>query len=494
MPNTFDDSKIQLIQQKWQLFGSKLFSELSELTAKQKEFNVEIKRIESIEKVIKQSVGNADMILKYKKVFLEVDPDLSVIISALEQFKTININNSVVPALLKKITDSEKIKALTSRMDELILQSAAITSQIEQLSDMRLGISFDDELIKTLATKYGFSSYDTRLIRFYPVIKSGKKVEKKISVELRTNVQPSEEPVEVIEEPEVSNTSELEELNALKERYQSLKEQYKELFGKYYVEYAALPANSRDHYDYFASLPSLDEHKVKPDTVTFASPEYQAKVITKQVMLAKEQVDSLFKELQDPDFMDVSFVELLREQLKSMKLAIDKYEEKLQLLAQCDEKIRINKETPIENPIDVYFLLDNIGYPFEFSDEEISILSKISASGLIAKKPVRDPDNIPDTIGRKVYFRRTTNNLVVSFVRVGAPDSRDYNLLILAASSIKKNGLGDLINKTNKLLNIHSSMIREQIDSIEARSPQYMEYQARAIDEAKKSTSGRGEH
>ena len=191
MPNVFDDSKIQLIQQKWQLFGSKLFSELSELTAKQKELNVEIKRIESIEKVIKQSAGNADMILKYKKVFLEVDPDLSMIIAALEQFKSININNSAVPALLKKITDSEKIKALTSRMDELILQSTAITSQIEQLSDMRLGVLFDDELIKTLATKYGFSNYDTRLIRFYPVIKSGKKVEKKVDFYLENANDPN---------------------------------------------------------------------------------------------------------------------------------------------------------------------------------------------------------------------------------------------------------------------------------------------------------------
>ena len=275
-------------------------------------------------------------------------------------------------------------------------------------------------------------------------------------------------PTETKESKTNDNSQNIEYYKSQKSRYEGLKEKIKELINKYLELINNMKPYEKQYYSYYVSLPENELESIDKSEYLISYEDAQSKILAFKLFDLMQEIENTFKEIKSKNYSDTNDLEYVKESISEFQSISDK-------LRNIDSKLTGKTTENIETS-NVYFVLDENGDLLSSNEEIYSELLGVSLENFLKKKVVRNAQNLKELFGKKVYVKRTSNN-VISFIKTGIENTQSYGILILCATSIKNDGVTKIETETKKIASKYGSLIASQIALIEERNPEYLKTQ-----------------
>ena len=178
----------------WGNFSREIYNLLKDLRKDKVKLDIELKRLDTLKKIISESKNNTEFMIKHKNAFLEIDSSLDKVFSALDQFMNLNaLDNSVVPELVKQVLNDSFNEKVDSLFLDIKDKQEKLSDRISDLEELRTSRSFDDKLIVELLEGFSFNKMECRMIRLYPLLVASKKKERSVTKSKKIEIVPVED-------------------------------------------------------------------------------------------------------------------------------------------------------------------------------------------------------------------------------------------------------------------------------------------------------------
>ena len=484
------EAGIPIMEKHWNDFIELVKKDLDSVYNELRTNNLEIKRLERINKIINYEKSDINYLLLHKESILAFDNALKQKIDILKAFQEIdNLSNAVAIRTYNEISNSPKIKNLLALLEELTNRQKELQNLRDKLTDIIYGANYDISFINQLCDKY---KLDLELHR-------------DIILHLLVTTLPLEEPIrkedkikvekvqKVNKEEQKTMVSYKEDFDKYKKQYEDRKEQLKELLAKYYSILNKMSKRELQSYQLFIYLDS------KEDEVNENYEDVISKTRAMHLFKLKKTIEENIQEIATTDYSDKEKIDLLKEDIEKFNVLADK-------LKDIDSQIvKIEKEKEVLEDAKIFFLTNSNAEPIipfnlkepGFSKNLMTIFRK-SQEGFIQQKkgnvmPLKISDKkFKEECGKTVFAVRNSK-AIASYIKLNLDAEMENNsaVFFLTASYLKPN---TILEDTNKVIKENRAQIIRQIRAIEKKDPQQLGIQAVVRNEImKKNEPGYGD-
>lgn len=515
------DKDKTLIQESWNSFKSLVRQNLNDLISRQKNIDIDIKRVERIAKIIKVSENDISFLIKHKDIFIELDSDLKSKFTYLEAFqKRNNLDNDLAVQTYNQIRNYDKVIGLLNNLENLKAERENNQARIDDLKDLIDGRDYSQiELISELCETHNIDEDTRKMIFLYPIIKTLKKptIIKEKTHDVNQDIQQIEtikdgkvSMATVIEdmiitseesptvEPALEITEEKSELlnyedyyNQQKNRYEKLKEATRNLLDKYYTVLSEMKSYETQYYRSFCSV-TQDELKTQ---FVGNYDEANAKILAIKLFDAKVEIENTLISIVNKNYTDKDDIEYLEEYIGEFQSLSDR-------LKSVDD-VLVNKANQLLGLTQSkeFFLTDSINDTF--------ISEKIKKGSLMAlignaqegftsrgefyniRQLDTSVDRYKEQVGRPLFSIRNGKNMM-SYIKLNS-DSNDGGIMILTALPVSEGGLDAIQEATDKIIEANIELLIRQIGLIESHDLEQLTLQSKIRDKFMKRDESFGE-
>ena len=467
MQNSNLSSKIfPIIREDWLSFIQKVEKELQDMITN---YNNDKRRIKELDKLINKigeikdiSKDKQEEILNYKELFMYIDNSLESSFDALKFFKEKgNFDNPAVLAIYGRIVNSPKILKINSEYSSLTIKVQFDRERIKKLGELIRGSKVDYILIKELVNKYKYSDNEKKNILFYPVVM--------LSIKQNDLKNSKENETKKKEEKEKFYR---DRFNELCKKYQEKKENNKDLLIKCFNSREKMNHREVNAYNAFVNNPEEINEYDFDDDVKF-------KIYTLSFFKIKKDIENFINGINDLTSIENDF----DDELAFLQEMILEFESIANKLKELDKQKEIVVD---ENTNKVFFALD--AFNRLLIDEDLlfnknrsgikAIIQKVSGitnSKIDGAKTshMLGVEEAEQILGKNISLL-VTSKLLLAYVMVGK------NVLIITGENINTDKFDKIVNRT---VERNIIPIKRQIELIEEKDLDYLEYQNKIIDD-----------
>ena len=271
-------------KESWALFISKVEKDLQNMMIT---YNNDKRRIKDLSRIINKieeisnlSKDNIEEILNYKELFMYIDNSLESSFDALKFFKDQgNFDNDAVKTIYGRIVNSPKIMRLSSEYSSLTIKIQFDKERIKRLGELIRGSKIDYSLIEELVEKYDFLDNIKKDILLYPLVM--------LSIKQHDN-KVSDKKEEIKKQEEYYH----DKFNELCNKYQEIKNNYKDLLMKCFKVREGISRQELDMYKVFINNPEESDEYQFVDDIKF-------KIYTLSFFKTKKDIENFIEGISD---------------------------------------------------------------------------------------------------------------------------------------------------------------------------------------------------